>query len=405
MGKVNRKNKIRRNLIMSALLEHGELSLTELKNITGITLPIVIKISSILKNEKLITEVNNKQPIQAGRPPSMVKLNGEAGYILGIDIGRAYTNFILVDLAQNIIENIRKETINLSNDPSAIDELYNEIYGLIENSPASWEKIFGIGISVPGYVQGPTGISETYFNFGEKSTKEVMEERFGKPVHIEHDAKAMALGEFWFGAAKNRSNVLCVNIGWGLGLSMIINGKLHYGSSNYAGEFGHLRILPEGNLCYCGKRGCLETYASGKAISRVAKEKIKAGAQTTLLDKYVDNLDKINARVVIEAAKEGDLFSIELIEEAAKYLGIGVAQLINIFNPELVIFGGRITNAADLIMNPIISSAMKHSISKLNENVEFNVSKLGSKAGALGMTVLVARDLFETEHLNPIAHI
>jgi glucokinase-like ROK family protein len=405
MGKVNKKNEIRRNLIMSALLDHGELSLTELKNITGITLPIVMKIAGTLKKEQLIVEVNNKQPAQAGRPPSMVKINGEAGYILGVDIGRTFTKYILVDLAQNIVKDIRKETISLSNDPSVIDDLYKEVDDILQSCPVKWEKILGIGISLPGYVQGPIGRSQTYFNFGDKSTKEVMEAKFKKPVHIEHDAKAMALGEFWFGAAKNRTNVLCVNIGWGLGLAMIINGKLHYGMSNYAGEFGHLRIMPEGNLCYCGKRGCLETYASGKAIARIAKEKIKAGAQTILLSKYADNPEAIDAKVVIEAANEGDLFSIEIIEEAAEFLGLGIAQLINVFNPELVVFGGRITNAADLIMNPIISSAMKHSISKLHANVEFHVSKLGSKAGALGMTVLVARDLFETEHLNPIAYV
>ncbi|MCK5147303.1 ROK family protein [bacterium] len=404
MGKVRKKNLIRRNLILRALLDHGQLSLTELKLHTGISLPVVTSIVNFLKEDNLLIDVESRGPSQAGRPPSLVALNGAAGYILGIDLGRTNSNFILLDLAQNLVADVRTKSLNLSNEISIIEDLHREIDSILENADVSWDRILGIGISVPGLVQGQRGISETYLNFGDRPVAQVLSERFGKPVHIEHDAKAMTLGEMWFGAAKGRQNVLCLNVGWGLGLGMIINGRLHYGMNGYAGEFGHLQIVPDGLLCYCGKRGCLEMYASGKAIARNARDKIEKGAMTNLATPDGKEVDRIDAKRIIEAANGGDQFCIEIIEEAAGYLGFGIAQLLNIFNPELVIFGGRIS-PVKFFLNPAISAAVKHSMTHLNKNVSFETSKLGAKSGALGVAVLAARELFEVEHLNPSAYV
>lgn len=404
MGKVRKKNLIRRNLILRALLDYGQLSLTELKMHTGISLPVVTAIVNRLKEENLLVDVENKGSNQAGRPPTLVTLNGEAGYILGIDLGRINSNFVLLDLAQNLMADVRMKSIPLSNDPAILDDLHREIDRILENAGVSWERVLGIGISVPGFVQGQRGISETYLNFGETPVADLLTERFGIPVHLEHDAKAMALGEMWFGSAKGRQNVLCLNVGWGLGLGMIINGRLHYGMKGYAGEFGHLQIVPDGHLCYCGKRGCLEMYASGKAIARNAHDKIAKGAMTNLVATDGREVERIDAKRIIEAANTGDQFCIEIIEEAARYLGYGIAQLINVIHPELVIFGGRIS-PVKFFLNPAISATMKHSMTHLNQDVQFEVSKLGAKSGALGVAVLAARDLFEVEHLNPSAYV
>ncbi|MDR3628520.1 MAG: ROK family transcriptional regulator, partial [Ignavibacteriaceae bacterium] len=266
MSKVRHKNEIRRNLILKALLDNGQLSLTEMKKITGVTLPVVSNIISSLVKEGLIVEVKDKDNTQAGRPPYLVKLNGKAGFILGIDIGRLFTNFIVMDLEHNILVDVRKKSIPLSNDIALIDQLEKEIKGVIEEGKISWNKLLGIGISIPGMVKGRLGSSETYFNFGNKSAKELLQERFNKPVHIEHDLQAMALGEQWFGEARNEKNVLCINFGWGLGAGIILDGKVYYGEDGYAGEFGHIQIVPDGELCYCGKKGCLETVASSRAL-------------------------------------------------------------------------------------------------------------------------------------------
>ncbi len=406
MSKVRKKNMIRRNLILRALLDEEHLSLTDLKNITGISLPVVTTIVAGLADEGFVLELDLKEENRgAGRPPSVFKLNGDAGYVLGIDIGRTNTDFVVLDLAQDMILQKRRESVNLqSNERSVIDELYKEVQKILKDAKVDYNKVLGIGISIPGIIQGPKGISETYFNFGEESLEEMIRDKFNKPVNIEHDAKAMALGELWFGSAKGKENVLCINMGWGLGLGMILNGKIFYGSDYYAGEFGHLQVVPEGNLCYCGKRGCLETYASGKAMARVAKEKIQKGAQTMITSK-IQSIEEIDAKIIFESANQGDTFSIEILEEAASYLGFGLAQLINIINPEMIIFGGKIATVNEFIINSIQTSAMKYSMTHLNKNIRFEVSNLGTVAGALGVAMLEARELFEVEHLNPTAYV
>lgn len=404
-SKVGIKNAIRRNLILRALLDYGPKSLTDLAKTTGITLPVVSSIVTSLKKEKLVIEPQVRDKNQAGRPPSIVKLNGKAGFVLGIDIGRLFTNFIILDLETNIISDIRRKSIELSNDPRLINDLEKEIKFVLSKSQVSWSKLLGIGISLPGMVKGREGLGETYFNFGNAPAREVLSKRFGKLVHIEHDLEAMAFGERWFGAAKDVKNALCVNIGWGLGLGMIIEGRVYYGERGYAGEFGHIQVVKNGDLCYCGKRGCLETVSSGRAITRIAREKVSGGAATIMTSVDKLKLEEIDAQAVLRAANQGDEFSIELLEEAGRYLGEGLGILINLIDPAKVILGGGISAAAPHLLESVRSTAMKHSLVQVNQNVSFEISSLGNKAGALGVAVYLAEDLFDVERLNPSAYV
>lgn len=403
MSKVVAKNRIRRNRILRTLLEQGETSLTELSRSTGISLPMVSRLVTRLRNEKFLLIAENRNVGHAGRPPIMVKLNGDAGYVLGIDMGHVNTNILLLNLEQNIVGEVHRHSLPLSNDPSIIDGLAHEIDEILRNSKASWKSLLGIGVSLPGIVRGREGISESYLHFGQTALRDTLQERFKKTVHIEHDAKAMALGERWFGAAKNVSNALCLNVGWGLGLGIILDGKIYYGRDGYAGEFGHIQVADNGKLCQCGKRGCLETVASGRAIADLARERLSAGAVSKLKERGNQSLGKIDAAQVVKAAISGDQFSIEILEEAGRYLGEGIAKLINIFNPELVILGGRVAGAKQFILDPVRAAATKQSLAQLNAGVDFRISELGTKSGALGVAMLAARDLFEVEHLNPSA--
>ena len=404
-SKVDRKNEIRRILILRALLDHGPLSVTDLAKTTGITLPVASNIVALLKKEKLIVEPKEKGANQSGRPPLIVKLNGEAGFILGIDIGRLFTNFIILDLETNIVADTRRKSIALSNDIKLIDDLEKEIKIVLSAAKISWNKLLGIGISLPGMVKGKEGLGETYFNFGDTPAREVLSKRFKKPVHLEHDLEAMAFGERWFGAAKDVNNALCVNVGWGLGLGIIIDHKVYYGEDGYAGEFGHIQVVKNGELCYCGKRGCLETVASGRAITQIAREKISEGATTIMTKDQKLKIDEIDSEAVLKAAGRGDQFSIEILEEASRYLGAGIGILINLLNPSLVILGGGVSTANPYLLESVRANAMKHSLVQLNREVKFVISQLGNKAGALGVAVYLAEDLFDVERLNPSAYV
>lgn len=405
MNKVITKNQIRKNRILRTLLEEGRLSLTDVAKRTGISLPMVSKLAAALREEKLIVTGEGGKIDRAGRPPIVAQLDGDAGFVLGFDVGHRNTNIVLINLEQRIVLERHIESPLLGNDPAIVGWLGGRIDESLAGAVVPREKLLGIGLSIPGIVRGREGISESYLNFGATPLREVLEAEFRKPVHIEHDAKAMALGERWFGAARNASDVLCLNIGWGLGLGIIADGRLYYGRDGYAGEFGHLQVVPNGLLCQCGKRGCLETVASGKAIARMARERLLGGAPSRLLEKAMVPALELDAEQVVNAAMAGDQFSIEILEEAGRFLGEGVAKLINLFNPELIILGGRVSSAKHFILDPVRGTALKQSLTQLNRNVEFTISDLGTKSGALGVAMLAARDLFEVEHLNPTAFV
>ncbi|HUI63755.1 MAG TPA: ROK family protein, partial [Bacteroidota bacterium] len=299
----------------------------------------------------------------------------------------------------------RRKSITLSNDPKLIDDLELEIKTVLAESKVSWNKLLGIGISLPGMVRGKEGLGETYFNFGDAPAREILSQRFKKPVHIEHDLEAMAFGERWFGAAKEVDNALCVNFGWGLGLGIIIDGEVYYGENGYAGEFGHIQVVKNGELCYCGKKGCLETVASGSAITRIARERISKDASTIMTKDQHLRIDQVDTEAVLRAASLGDEFSIEILEEAGNHLGAGIGVLINLLNPALVVLGGGVSTSTPYVLEAVRASALKHSMVKLNRDVKFTISSLGNKAGALGVAVYLAEDLFDVERLNPSAYV
>ena len=405
MSKVHTKNRIRRNLILHALLERRELSLTDLARETGISLPMVSQIVASERGGKYIRTREEHELDRAGRPPILARLNGEAGFVVGIDMGHLNTNIIVLNLAQEVIAERHVPSARLGNDPGLIDWLERQVGAVISQEKLRMDRLLGVGISLPGIVRGREGVSESYMNFDGKPVRDILHERFEKPVHVEHDAKAMALGERWFGAAKNASHALCLNVGWGLGLGIIVEGRLLYGRDGYAGEFGHVEAVQDGRLCYCGRRGCLETVASGRAIAELARERLESGAVSRLTTAVKNKFDKIDTQLVVEAALAGDQFSIELLDEVGRHLGTGVSTLINLFNPEVVVVGGRVAGAGQAILNPIRTGALQQSHVKLGRDVKFVISRLGAKAGALGVAMLAARDLFEVDHLNPSAYV
>jgi glucokinase-like ROK family protein len=403
MGKVLAKDQIRRNRILRSLLDNGPLSLTEVARLTGIRLPMVSRIVSEGVRKKLLVSAGEKRTVGTGRPPIVVALNGSAGYVVGIDLGHRNTNIVLINLQQKVVAERHVVSPPLTDSIALLAQLVAELEQILRAGGASRRLLRGVGISIPGYVRAQDGVSETYLNFGDRTTKDVLGEHFRTPVHIEHDAQAMVLGEKWFGAARKTSHALCINIGWGLGLGVLIDGRIFTGRHGYAAEFGHIQSVPGGRLCYCGKRGCLETVASGMAIGREARERLSSGAASQLRDIVEGKIEEIDAEKVVKAATVGDQFSIELLEEVGRYLGEGVAMLINLFVPERVILNGRVSLAGSFILDPIRSTALKKAVLPLASGVEFVLSNLGTQAGTLGVAMLAARDLFEVEHLNPTA--
>jgi glucokinase-like ROK family protein len=405
MSKVSTKIRIRRNRILRALLEHGELSLTDLARITGMGIPMVSSIIASEKHGRFIRTREEKTADRAGRPPILARLNGTSGFVIGIDIGHLNANMVVLNLAQEVVAFVTHPSPPLREERRVVEWIRTEVNGIVAENSLRMDRLLGVGVSIPGIVRGREGIGETYLHFGGRPVREILHGMLDKPVHVEHDAKAMALGELWFGAARRKTNALCLNIGWGLGLGIILDGRLFYGRDGYAGEFGHIETIPDGQLCYCGRKGCLETVASGQAIGAAARERVKNGTTSKLTARTNGRVEAIDAQMVVELANSGDQFCIEILDQAGRYLGEGLASLITLFNPEVIVLGGRVSGAGNFILNPVRTTAVQHSLVQLSRDVEFLISPLGAKAGSLGVAMLAARDLFEVEHLNPSAFV
>lgn len=263
---------------------------------------------------------------------------------------------------------------------------------LIAENCISRDKILVTGIELPGLIDLKKVVNRTYFPEVENLSDE-LRTIFGTHVVINHDAKNRLFAEQHFGLAKNRKNVLFLQADWGLGLGIMVNGKLCSGKSGYSGEFGHLPIVENGVLCSCGKKGCLETMVSAVAITRISRNGIANGNSSLITELVQNDIEKIDISTVTQAAKLGDQFAISLFANAGHWLGRGIAFLIQIFNPELIIIGGRVAEAGQFIMAPVQQAIHTYSNHDISADTEIKFSELGANAGTMGIAAYALEKL------------
>ena len=331
-----------------------------------------------------------------GRRPNLYGINPTSRYVMGIDVNRFYIRIGLFNFHNQPAGKIKVYNEGLETQENILSFIKKAVAEYISESGIDEKKLIGIGIAMPGLIDIHTGITYSYLH-DEKPATIMFENLFNHPVFVEHDTRAMALGEQAFGLAKGKSNVLCLNIGSGIGLGMILNGKLYVGNSGFSGEFGHIQVDPEGELCYCGKIGCLETLASGTTMIRKAKKELEEGATSLLRTLAENDLENINSELILEAAQRGDQFAIGLLSNIGEHLGKGIAVLIHIFNPELIIVGGELTKADNYLIDPIQQNLNKYTISKIRRDAQIITSNLGNNAGLMGTVALVMNKVFSQE--------
>lgn len=353
-----------------------------------------------LLNELISSDMIEKQGRGisiGGRKPDLYGIKENSLFVLSIDMGLYKTRMSIFDNKNTNITGIQTYSINLDNNPGTVDKLVEHANALIKESGIDPIKLMGVGISMPGLVDAHRGINYTFLNFGEKPIRDILTKKFNRPVFIENDAKAAALAEYRFGLAKDRKNVLFLYLEWGIGLGMILDGKLYRGSTGFAGEFSHIPMIEEGVLCHCGKHGCLETVASGTTIARLAKEGILAG-KSSIMNAMIDNdPEKIEIKLVVDAACRGDQYAISILSEVGFNLGKGIAVLIQLFNPELIILGGRVSEAGQYITTPIQQSLNTYCMQQIREKTDIQVSEMRQNVGIKGAVAIVMEDIFEKQ--------
>ena len=377
--------------IICYYINNGDDTLADLGKELNFSVPTVTKKVGELIEDGIVMDFG-KMETPGGRRPNIYGLNQSSGYFIGVDISQKRVHIGLINFKGDLID----EQMDISFEEAHPHERFERLCEIIEDfmshTVVPRDKILSIGINISGRVNPQTGHSYSFFYFDERPITEIFEEKLGIDVSIDNDSRAMAYGEYIKGRVQAEKNIIYVNVGWGLGLGVIVNGQLYYGKSGFSGEFGHITAFENEILCHCGKKGCLETEASGSALYRKFLEKLHNG-QSSLLTQQKENEDEITLNDIIDVALQEDILAIELIEEVGNTLGKHVAGLINLFNPELVIIGGTLANAGDYLILPLRSAIKKYSLNLVNKDSSIKVSKLGDKAGLLGASLL-ARSKF-----------
>lgn len=313
----------------------------------------------------------------------------EQKLVIGIDIGGTKIDVGVIEPSGKIL----KKTRIYVNVHEGLNAIIQSIYDAIEKvTDGIKTSIHGIGIGAPGQVDVKNGIVLFAPNLGWKDVelKKLIHKRYKLPVEIENDANCGALAEANFGAGSRANNLIWITVGTGIGGGIIIDGNLMQGAGFAGGEIGHMTMKKNGPVCGCGNKGCLEILAAGPAIIHQIRKKIVSGTQTAILKMIDNDLNKITVGIASNAADMGDKLSIKVLNRAGEYLGIGVTNLANILNPEIIILGGGVMEVAGHHLLKIIKNTVQNrALSVVKNNLKIELSKLGNEAGLIGASLLI----------------
>ncbi len=385
-GIAHKNNLIKRNIV-AHMAVNGPSTLAELTKELHISIPTMTKLVGELVEEKLVTE-NGKIETNGGRRPNIYGLTNSAIYFVGVNIARDNILFVITDIQNNIIVERTVPDFELEDTQQSLERICSSMEDFVRTCGIDRSKILGMGVCIAGRVNPNTGRSYKYFTSNEESLCEIFEQRTQIRTLLENDTRARCYAEYNNGNPRECQNLLYLHLGRGVAIGIIMDGKLFYGKSGFAGGVGHTPFFDNEIICACGKKGCLETEVSGIAIEQKIVKLIQQGVNTILRDKY-NRGEYIHIDDIIAAAKNDDNLSIELIEEAGEKIGKSIAFLINIFNPETVIIGGNLSRAGDYIMLPLKASTNKYSLNLVYKDTKFRLSKMGENAGALGAAMLI----------------
>ncbi len=320
-----------------------------------------------------------------GRPPIRLEINPGGGLVAGVDIGVTHVALVLADFSGAVLAE-RREPLNVMDGPEiCLRQVNAHLQVLLAAQGVSLEDIAAFGVGVPGPVSQETGkviappIMPGWEGFPVRDTLQTL---WGRPVLVGNDADLGALGEWVYGAGRGATHLAYVKVGSGVGAGFIFNGEIYRGAEGYAGEIGHITLMKDGPVCTCGNRGCLEALAGGTAIARQAQDAVRRGLPTRL--DAIQPVESITARHVAQAAQMGDLVSQQIIVQAGHYLGIAIANVINLLNPGVLVIGGGVSQMGDLLLEPIRHTARERSLPGAAHGVRIVSAVLGVRSSGMG---------------------
>ncbi|PYZ97532.1 sugar kinase [Alteribacter lacisalsi] len=388
-----------RALILNTIRTHGPISRADIAKKTKLTPPTVTNISGELLKSGLINE-GETGVSKGGRRPILLTINWNSQFVIGIDIGVRKVRLILTNLKAEIVSK-RVEKLPV---PLTADDLTGimtaAVKKLIDAAEVDPGKLLGIGVGMHGIVDAEKGVSlyAPTLNLKDIPLKDVLEQAFRIPVKVENDAKTLALGERWYGGhGPDTDNLVCVNVGEGIGAGIIFNNRIYHGNDHIAGEIGHMVVDIDGPRCSCGNYGCLQTVAGGRALKEYVLREAALGRETSILEAAGGNPDEADGKIIYECALKGDGLALEAFAKTGRYLGLGLLNLIHLVNPPLVVIGGGVAKAGDLILKPVQNLVKQRGITEKAKRTDIAISRLGEEGTAFGAVTLVLADFFALE--------
>ena len=386
---LRRINRVR--LMNQLRLARGS-SRVELARMSGLDPKTVTNLTNELVDEGLVTSVRT-QASGRGRPAERLALDAGAALALGVDIGAQQVTAVLMDLAGTVRDQWRRSYDVAKTGAFLIGKAREAVTSLIAPlSEAQKKTIHGLGVCVPGFLRREERIvlrSVNIRGFREFSITEAFGD-FGPPVIVEESSRSMALAEKWFGARKWDGNLVCLDLGYGIGMGIIHRGVLYRGANEASGEIGHTVVDTSGPVCHCGKKGCLEAVASGRALGELAAGlkigRNRAGAR--------------GAVALYEAALNGSHPARQALNRAGEHIGIAVANVINLFDPGLVVLNGGLVRAGDLLTGRLRETVEQHRLKGAGRGCRIEISTLGGPAAAMGAAMLPLRTYFEFDNIQ-----
>ena len=379
--------------IIAYYLNNSTSTIPELSKELNLSVPTIAKVIAEMCEDGYIVNCG-KMDTGKGRSPVIYGLAPDSGYFIGVDLMSNGLNLGLMNFKGELVKLDMDVPYQYRNSQEGLDELCGHVTDFIEQLDIAKERILNVGVNIPGRVNPEMGHSFSRFNFEERPLVDLMAERIGCRVYIDNDTRAMTYGEMSKGVVKGEKDVIFVNLSWGIGCGLILNGELYTGKSGFSGEFGHFPSFDNEVLCHCGKRGCLETEISGMALHRNLLQSVKDGRQTLLAEQIMKDEASITLDDILDATLKEDLLCIELVEDIGQKLGRYLAGLINLLNPEMVIIGGSLARTGDSILQPVMSAVRKYSLNMVNRDSAIVLSKLQGKAGVTGACLLARKSLF-----------
>lgn len=391
-----------KSLVKNLVRTDGPISRIALNKLTGMRPASITDVTKELLKEGIIKEIGYESS-KRGRRKVLLDINRDAGRVVTLDFNSNRILGLGADLKLGICYRSRRIIPNYSGKDEIIKIMKDILHEIIESPPVKIAPVLGIGIADPGIVNENTGISilTTQMKGWENvPIKDIMESEFGYPSFLESDTRCRLIAEKHLGAGKMKNDILMVELSSGIGAGMMSEGKLFRGSRGSAGELGHMMILENGPYCNCGSRGCLEAIASSRAITRKLQEAIKSGATSSLSKVSHGDISKIDINMISQAAEDGDKLSLQIIEEAGRFIGEAIANAINLLNPEIVILTGDLLSFGDYILNPIEGMVRRQALSYNTKDVGIVIAEVGEEAAAIGMAAVVLDEVFRIPELR-----